>query len=1064
METFDPYHKWFGIPPKDQPPHHYRLLAIELFESDADVIDMAADRQMASLKQVSTGPHVQHAQKLLNEVAAARLCLLKRDSKAAYDAALKKKLAEGAKVPASETEGTAAAPPPPAANGPEKKAARPNRPTANPLIVSAPADLPEGNRLLDNFPDLSVSASKPASVPSPAASASQQRKKRLLLIGGGVAGVLVLLAALAISLRTTGETPVAIGKKPDPAAPRVAKKESTRRKQKEGTPADEVATGAKVKLSDAPSPAIEPFDAAQAKRYQEMWARFLDVPVESTNTIGMKFVLIPPGEFTMGSTPSEIEEALKPIDPNNKEWRELVQSEGPRHKVILTRPIYLGVNVVTQAEYGKVMGKNPSHFSPTGPAKDQVAGMDTARHPVEMVSWNDAAEFCAKLSQQEQFKPSYFRTGEMVVPLDGTGYRLPTEAEWEFACRAGTTTKYWSGDTDDDLKRAGWFNANSSARTYAVGGLQSNPFGLFDVHGNVWEWVQDWWEPTYYQQFQERPALNPGGPVAAQLRVLRGLSWTRSALSCRSSAREVRPPTFRDGLSSFRVSRVIAFPSSTGKDPSAFDKRLAELSQQAAGLKLPADALAHAVKALETMDDAIAADSFDAAERLANLAETVGAKTNDEVLGRSIGMAKQDLADRRKAFDIANKARHTLQASPQDPAASATLGKDLCFNHANWTEGLPLLAAGSESELQSIATLDLAKPAAVDSQAAVADAWRNLAGKYTGDANTQILLRALFWYRQAASGPAGAASVNAAGQVKQLTPLEWANGFRPKRFFRINDHIDRPVRLSAALSPYYLTGAPMVMETGLLCIERGTTIIADEESTLRIKGMFYTYGGEQFVNFRPAKKSWGGLELQNPVDIVHPLSRLDVRGAKTGLGCTSELRNVIVEDSVFVQNDVGIHLHVRSQGVVRNCVFSFNREAGIRFYYSRVVEFDHCSIVGNRGNGVALVYLGIAHISNSIISNNAESGIGSFLYETHVKMTSSNIIDNGKQAMSINTPGEMDCSGNYWGVKTAAEISALIIDGDDGKGPSKVKFDNFATTPFKDAGSSLAVPEPKPDN
>ncbi len=195
--------------------------------------------------------------------------------------------------------------------------------------------------------------------------------------------------------------------------------------------------------AEAPPPAIAPFDAEQAQHHQKAWAKYLGVPVEYTNSLGMKFRLIPPGEFDMGSTKEEIEAALKDADPNDKHWHECIKSEAPQHKVILTQPIYLGVNEVTQAEYEKVMGVNPSHFAPMGAGKEAVAGLETAKHPVEMVIWNDAAEFCAKLSKQEKLKPFYFRAGETITPLDGTGYRLPSEAEWEFACRAGTATKYW---------------------------------------------------------------------------------------------------------------------------------------------------------------------------------------------------------------------------------------------------------------------------------------------------------------------------------------------------------------------------------------------------------------------------------------------------------------------------------------------------------------------------------------------------------------------------------------------------------------------------------------------
>ena len=310
--------------------------------------------------------------------------------------------------------------------------------------------------------------------------------------------------------------------------------------------------------AEAPPPATAPFNAEQAQQHQEAWAKYLDVPVEYTNSIGMKFRLIPPGEFTMGSTKEEIEEALK-FELGDGRWQECMKSEAPQHKVILTQPIYLGVNEVTQAEYEKVMGVNPSYFAPSGEGKDAVAGLDTGRHPVERVSWNDAAEFCAKLSQQEKLKPFYLRAGETITPLDGTGYRLPTEAEWEYSCRAGTMTKFWIGDQDEDLLHAGWFGKNSGARTHAARELKANPYGLCDIHGNVWEWVEDWWSPTYYGESQEKPTLNPNGPSSAGTwHVIRGGNWHNNASHCRPADRYASAPTARDVNFGFRVSLGLA--------------------------------------------------------------------------------------------------------------------------------------------------------------------------------------------------------------------------------------------------------------------------------------------------------------------------------------------------------------------------------------------------------------------------------------------------------------------------------------------------------------------------
>ena len=317
-----------------------------------------------------------------------------------------------------------------------------------------------------------------------------------------------------------------------------------------------------VKLSLTPPPAVAPFNAEQAKQHQEAWAKHLGVPVEYTNSIGMKFVLIPPGEFTMGSTPEVIEELVEHFREANNEHTphavERAQSEGPQHKVILTQPRYLAIHEVTQAQYEKVMGKNPSHFAATGAGKEAVAGVDTANHPVEMTNWNDAADFCVKLSQKESLKPAYFRNGQSVTMLNSNGYRLPTEAEWEFSCRAGSTTKMWIGDNAETLVEAAWILDNSGNRTHPVGELRSNPFGLCDIHGNVGEWCQDKWELTYYSRFQEQSALDPQNTSSElPFRVARGSSWIGWPYECAASARWNIDPTSSICQLGFRVSLSV---------------------------------------------------------------------------------------------------------------------------------------------------------------------------------------------------------------------------------------------------------------------------------------------------------------------------------------------------------------------------------------------------------------------------------------------------------------------------------------------------------------------------
>ncbi|MBS0262697.1 MAG: SUMF1/EgtB/PvdO family nonheme iron enzyme, partial [Planctomycetes bacterium] len=302
--------------------------------------------------------------------------------------------------------------------------------------------------------------------------------------------------------------------------------------------------------ADAPQPAVAPFDAEQAKKHQEEWAAFLKTPIEYTNSIGMRFRMVPPGEFMMGSTEEEIQDAVKLLG-----WKEYVPSEGPRHKVVLSQPIYLSIHEVTQEEYQRVMFRNPAHFASKGAGADFLDDEDTRRFPVESVSWIDAAEFCAKLSQQQELKPFYARFGETITQLEGTGYRLPTEAEWEFACRAGTTTKYWFGDQDQDTILAGWVASNSAMRTHPIGELKPNPFGLSDLSGNVWEWVQDWWSPSFYSQFDNATALNPIGPPSVGLqRVVRGGCFLDGhSASFRSAGRRAFAPDTRGEYLGIRV-------------------------------------------------------------------------------------------------------------------------------------------------------------------------------------------------------------------------------------------------------------------------------------------------------------------------------------------------------------------------------------------------------------------------------------------------------------------------------------------------------------------------------
>ena len=197
------------------------------------------------------------------------------------------------------------------------------------------------------------------------------------------------------------------------------------------------------------------------------------------------------------------------------------------------------------------MGSNPSHFSSTGDGKDKVAGRATGQYPVERVSWLDAVRFCDKLSEKEGLSPVYQVNQKTVRANTGRGYRLPTEAEWEYACRGGTTTRYSFGEAPATLSEYCWFGGNAGGMTHPVGVKHRNGFGLYDMHGNVREWCSDWFDEVYYQS---APANDPLGPSTGSRRVIRGANcFTNEPSVLRSPNRSHDVPDRRGRGLGFRV-------------------------------------------------------------------------------------------------------------------------------------------------------------------------------------------------------------------------------------------------------------------------------------------------------------------------------------------------------------------------------------------------------------------------------------------------------------------------------------------------------------------------------
>lgn len=262
-----------------------------------------------------------------------------------------------------------------------------------------------------------------------------------------------------------------------------------------------------------------PFETEKAKEFQKLTAEFYGIPVEKSlelgNGVKMDFVLIPAADFYMGS-------------PSVEEGRD--DDEGPAHHVKITKPFYMAKFEVTQKQYKTVFGENTVWANKEFKFKGDNL-------PVENAKWLEVERFLKKMSEQ---------TGQKL--------RFPTEAEWEFACRAGTETPFYTGKTissdgaNYEASRVYGIGEKglNMEKTVDVGSYKPNPFGLYDMHGNVWEWCNDWYGKTYYT---ESVTDDPPGPVSGKERVVRGGSWKNWPKNCRSADRQsLDPDKERDNI------------------------------------------------------------------------------------------------------------------------------------------------------------------------------------------------------------------------------------------------------------------------------------------------------------------------------------------------------------------------------------------------------------------------------------------------------------------------------------------------------------------------------------
>ncbi len=580
-DSFDPYAQWLGIVADRRPPTHYDLLGLAEFESDLELIRMQAAERYAVVHKYQAGPRMEHAVRLLAELAAARDCLTDLRRKAEYDAALRAQRpplaharpplpADGGVAVVKETDSVmAAAPtqrrdttwdswtpvrvlPTPVAGqptttpiSPPNVPVRANKGTPTPLNTwterGARADThdDEADEPLPPLWDELVRVFRPRLLRLVRRFRRQMARPEVRLPTISVlVGCILFFWVMYLVLNRPEPRGMGVWDResePDagswatyrsvPGLPEnyrpAENQDSTRSAPKSNRGAGSHTSRSKSGLHTPPAPDMAapregglPTDVPAAGSRLPESNRVAEEPVAperfTTNSIGMRFVLIPAGQFMMGSPDTD------PLAFTN---------ESPQHGVRIGRAFYLAVHEVTQGQYELVMGSNPSKFQG-----------DPSR-PVDRVSWDDAVEFCRRLSERE-----------------GSQYRLPTEAEWEYACRAGATTRWCFGDEESSLEDYAWFD-NPTSPTHRVGTKKPNPWGLYDMHGSVWEWCEDVWHDDYRGAPQDGSAwLQTEDP---SMRVLRGGSWHEGGRYARCATRVPNRTFGHFDYFGFRVARTL---------------------------------------------------------------------------------------------------------------------------------------------------------------------------------------------------------------------------------------------------------------------------------------------------------------------------------------------------------------------------------------------------------------------------------------------------------------------------------------------------------------------------
>lgn len=580
--SFNAYHKWLGIPLAEQPPSYYRLLGIVPTEQNADVISASADQRMNYLNQFTRGEHAAEAQKLMDEIARASMCLLDPRQRKAYDATLRAKsqFHSAPTVIVSRPQPEVAVG---ARDGSDHKPQNQDRSVLYfwvlnvalfiavivlTVVIVLKRGRPDNGNASDDeslaavddeadaVPETPVALTGPNANSAERDADDNQRPETgnadqdTRSSGfGNVSG-----NASNTSGGSSRPTPNTRSESPLPESPsfQTPGNSDPQMEQLESHQRAPAVVVDPIPSSSQPPGLTLPSDPLTVQQIQADWADFVGSSIEYENIVEMPLVLIPPGEYEMGG------------------WTGNDRIAQTQH-VRITQPFYISRHEVMQIEWRRVMGdaEQPSYYSFRGEGSAAVVGIGTNRFPVESVSWFEAIQFCNALSQMEfleeyyEFEYEVETDGPVVIGVKttgGAGYRLPTEAEWEFACKAGSVTAFDFGDLDAAEPDRMNSLLTGVSRTCEVESYQPNTFGIYDMHGNVWEWCYDWFDQ--FSSPVESALVDPLGPEVRTNfgRMIRGGSYISEHNRCTSISRGSAEPSEARSDIGFRVVRTLITP------------------------------------------------------------------------------------------------------------------------------------------------------------------------------------------------------------------------------------------------------------------------------------------------------------------------------------------------------------------------------------------------------------------------------------------------------------------------------------------------------------------------